>query len=443
MQLPALTRNAFWVTLTFGLRSLLRLASNVALSRLLFPEAFGIMAVVNSLRTGMELLTDVGVGQNIVTNANGASPDFFNTAWTVQIIRGLLLALFFALAAPFVSSLYEHMDLLLILYVFSLSFVLAGFQSTGLYILQRTHRVREFELFGLYCESATTILLTAAAYFYPSVWVLVIGGILGSALRAGASHLIGDAGRNRMLIVKAHLHEIVHFGKWVALSSVVFFLATNFDRLYLAKAIPLEVLGVYGVARSLTDVVSGLVARIANLVAFPLVSSMAHLPRAEMMPAIGVPRLRFLLIASTGLALAFSASDLVVDLLYDTRYSAAAWMVPVLLAGVWFSILSVFAEAMLLGLGNPQFMALANTAKLVFLVAAVPLGFALFGTPGALVAISASDLPRYIFTIPLQIKVKAAFFVQDFAASLFLVAMTGIFTLLRQWLGLGTFLAFL
>ncbi len=441
MQPPSLTANAIWIAATFGFRTLLRLGSNVALSRLLFPEAFGIMAVVNSLRNGMELLSDVGIGQNIVTNKNGGQPEFYNTAWTVQIIRGLALTLLFALAAQFIQNFYGHMDILAILYAFSVVFIITGFQSTSQFILQKTHRVREYELFNLYCEAAATIVMLIAAYLYASVWVLVIGGILGTGLRAGATHLIADAGRNRIFLQRDHLFEILSFGKWMFLSSVVFFLSANFDRLYLAKAIPLDYLGVYGVARGLSEVVSGLVARIANLVAFPLVSSLAHLPRDEMMRQIARPRFRFILLVAAGLACVFAVSDVAVDILYDSRYAAAAWMVPVLLAGVWFSVLSVFAESVLLGLGNPKYMAFANAAKLAFLVGAVPLGFSLYGVPGAVVAISASDLPRYVITIPIQMRIKAGFFGQDLISSLFLVALAAVLILIRHELGLGSVFA--
>jgi hypothetical protein len=51
--------------------------------RQLAPQIFGLMVEVNGLRTGIELLTDVGVEQNIVHNEKGLEDEFFNTAWIV------------------------------------------------------------------------------------------------------------------------------------------------------------------------------------------------------------------------------------------------------------------------------------------------------------------------------------------------------------------------
>ena len=65
-----------WMSVGYGGAQLLRLANNVILARLLAPPIFGLMAVVNSIRTGVELLSDVGIMQNIVSNPRGDHPDF-------------------------------------------------------------------------------------------------------------------------------------------------------------------------------------------------------------------------------------------------------------------------------------------------------------------------------------------------------------------------------
>src|SRR5258708_17782105 len=95
----SLLRGAVWTIGAYGLAQVLRLATNVFLARLLAPELFGIMLIVNSLRTGIELLSDVGIGQSIVYHKNANDPDFYNMAWSIQAIRSVLLwlvALFIA-----------------------------------------------------------------------------------------------------------------------------------------------------------------------------------------------------------------------------------------------------------------------------------------------------------------------------------------------------------
>ncbi|HZJ69863.1 MAG TPA: oligosaccharide flippase family protein, partial [Planctomycetota bacterium] len=84
-------RSATWSILAHGGSQLLRFASNIVLARLLFPEAFGLMAIVNALLQGLHLFSDIGIGPSIIQNARGNDPAFLNTAWTVQVVRGTVL----------------------------------------------------------------------------------------------------------------------------------------------------------------------------------------------------------------------------------------------------------------------------------------------------------------------------------------------------------------
>lgn len=65
-----------------------RLLSNLVLTRLLYPEAFGVMALVMVVLVGLQMFSDVGIGPAISRSARGDDPDFLNTAWTLNVFRG-------------------------------------------------------------------------------------------------------------------------------------------------------------------------------------------------------------------------------------------------------------------------------------------------------------------------------------------------------------------
>src|SRR5204863_421086 len=73
---------------------ILRLGSNLILARLLVPEMFGLMALVNTFMMGLQMFSDVGIGPSIIQNRRGDDPAFLNTAWTIQVMRGMALSLF-------------------------------------------------------------------------------------------------------------------------------------------------------------------------------------------------------------------------------------------------------------------------------------------------------------------------------------------------------------
>ena len=67
----SVTERLGWTTGSYAVAQAFRLVNNVVLARLLAPELFGIMLIFNILRTGVELLSEIGIGHNIISNKNG------------------------------------------------------------------------------------------------------------------------------------------------------------------------------------------------------------------------------------------------------------------------------------------------------------------------------------------------------------------------------------
>jgi O-antigen/teichoic acid export membrane protein len=94
-------RGSLWTLGGYGCPRSSASLSSLILARLLFPEAFGLMALVNVFMQGLEMLSDIGLGPSIIQNKRGTEPKFLRTAWTLQILRGLVLWLVScALARP-------------------------------------------------------------------------------------------------------------------------------------------------------------------------------------------------------------------------------------------------------------------------------------------------------------------------------------------------------
>lgn len=403
-----------WVAGSYGASQGLRLFTNVILARLLAPQLFGVMLIINTLRTGIELLSDVGIGQNIVSNREGGKPDFFNTAWTIQIIRGILLFAIALLLARPIAEFYDSKELIEIIPIISVVFLLTGIQSPSRFILQKRQAVKTIALFDIFIAAVSAVVHIALALYSPTIWALVAGLIIATSVSTTASFFLIDFRMHRVKISREHVRSIISFGKWVFASSVVFFLAMNFDRLYFAKEIPFAILGIYGIARTFSDMIGMLVQRVGNMMIFPKVAAFAK-ERSELRPAIAGLRLKALSITALGLSVVVALSDLVILILYDDRYIAAAFMLPILMAGAWFSILSTMGESFMLGIGKSVHSAQANMAKLLWLVIAVPLALTYSGFAAALCAIAVADLFRYVSLSFSQWKEGLSFLKQDFA----------------------------
>src|SRR4051812_6290963 len=78
-------RSAVWAMLGFGGGQALRFAGNLVLTRLLMPEAFGLMVLVNTFLMGLALFSDIGVGTSVIQNKRGDERAFLDTAWTISV----------------------------------------------------------------------------------------------------------------------------------------------------------------------------------------------------------------------------------------------------------------------------------------------------------------------------------------------------------------------
>jgi O-antigen/teichoic acid export membrane protein len=433
-----LVSGAVWTLGGFGLGQAVRLATNVVLARLLAPELFGTMLIVNTLMTGIQLFSDVGIGQNIVHSPRALDPKFYNTAWSVQIIRSIVIWLIIVLAAVPAAHFYGAPILSAILPVSGFSMVLLGLASVGPAILQKQMLYGRMTVFNLATALISSAVFITFAVLTPTIWALVLSGVVGTAVTTVLTYFVVPELKQRFHIDRPSLSEITSFGKWVYFNSMVYFLSMNFDRLYFAKVVPLQVLGIYGIARSLSDLLGITATHLGNHVIFPFIASHADLPRETLRRELVTIRGKFFGLVALGCSLFIATADLGIKLLYDQRYYAAAWMVPVLAIGAWFSLLATTNESTLLGLGAPSYTAIANSVRFLVMVVVLPLSLKLMGISGAIVTLVLVEVCRYVPVYIGQRRQRFSFGAQDAAITIAMFAMIGIWELLRCACGLGT-----
>lgn len=433
-----LLRGAVWTVGAYGLGQVLRLATNVFLAQLLAPELFGIMLIVNSLRMGIELISDVGIGQNIIYHKDANDPDFYNTAWSIQAIRSVLLWFIALVVAAPVARFYQSPILVYILPLTAFSIVLSGLSSISRPLLQKRMQIGKLNAFEVIVSFVSSAAYVVLAYFSPTIWALVFGGLFGSAATMIGSYFLLPDLKQRFHISKQFSREILNFGKWIFFSSIVYFLSMNFDRLYLAKVVPLQILGVYGIARSISELLGMVVLRVGSYVLFPLIALHSQTPRADLRLQLAPIRLKFMLAAAIGFAVFASTADLPIKMLYDQRYQAASWMLPVLVIGSWFTVLAVINDSTLLGLGKPSYGAAANGLKFAFLLVGLPLSVKFGGVPAGVVVVGFADLCRYIPILVGQRREHLSFGMQDFLLTWAVFSITGLLEWVRWISGFGT-----
>ena len=438
VSIMVLLRGAIWTVGGFGAGQIVRLGTNIILARLLAPQLFGLMLIVQTVRIGIELMSDIGISQNIIYSPNAYEPDFYNTAWSLQLIRSMGLWLLILVAAWPLAQFYDTPNLSVLLPITGVMTLLGGLTSVSPQILQKKLQFAKINVFQLTVAILSSIVYLVSVYLRPTIWGMVIGNILGTAINTIGSYFIMPEIKQKFHISKRFVGEIIHFGKWITLSSVVYFLSMNIDRLYFAKVVPLGLLGVYGIARSISEVLTALAGRLGYGVVFPFVASHSNTPRSSLRAELAPVRGRFLLLGAFGCSLFAATADLAIKLLYDERYQAAGWMLPIMIVGSWFFILTNLNELTLLGLGQPSYLAISNGLKFALLLVGLPLCFNAGGLVGAVIALALIEGSRYIPIFIGQRRQRFSFGRQDLSITIAMFAMIGLFEWLRWVSGFGT-----
>ena len=383
-----------WLMVPFGVQQATRLTTSVVLARLLAPEMFGIMLVLNMLRTGIELLSDVGIGQSVVRSPHAHDQAFLDTAFTVQLARGLLLFIVALLAALPIAHVYNNVELAPIILLTSVTFVFTGVQSPDIFLMQRDMRIGHRGIYDISCTVGTSVITIGLAWWWGNVWALAWGLVLGALFSTLMTFAFAPLRMPRLTLHPQFWAEIFHFGRWMFLSTAIYFAAISTDRIYFSAALPLALVGIYGVARTFSDMLNALAQRFGSFLVFPKV---VELRQGSNEASLTFQRKRRLALGAIALALALALaiSDRLILLLYDARYHAAAFMLPILLVGAWFSTLAAFGEATLFGLDRPRTSAAGNMAKFAILLVGLPLAVPHYGIFAGLLVLVLGEAGRW------------------------------------------------
>lgn len=436
-------RGAIWTFVGYGLSNVIRLASNLVLTRLLVPELFGLMALVYTFIIGLQLFSDIGLGPSVIQNKRGNDPDFLNTAWTLQVIRGFLLWLCCCIIAWPVANIYSEPQLLLLIPIIGFTTVLSGLDSMALHTLNRKVDMRMVMLFEIGVQTIGVAMTIILAFINPTVWALVIGSLTGATCRTVISHtLMPQRIPHRFNWDKSAVNEIISLGKWIFFSTAVMFLATQSDRLLLGKFVTLSFLGIYTIAFTLGDLPRKVNQKVYAKVLFPVMSKIADSPRSELRLKIMKSRKIALLGLMLIVLVLAGGGDLIINFLYNENYSEAGWILSIIALGLWPNLLADTLSPCLLAIGQPRYQAFGNFFSFLLILVGIPLSFAILSEDlarlGAVTSVALSEIPVYLAVVAGLIRERLSCIKQDIALTgLLIVLLSGVIGL-RLSLGLGT-----
>jgi O-antigen/teichoic acid export membrane protein len=430
-------RGAVWTFAAYGMSMMLRLGSNLILTRLLLPEAYGLINLVYVFITGLHLFSDVGIGPSIIQNKRGDDPAFLNTAWTIQVVRGVCLWVGSLLLAEPAAQFYNEPRLLLLLPVVGLNAIISGFNSTALFTLNREVAIGKLAIYELAGQITSMAVTIVCAYYNPTVWAMVAGGFASALLQMVWSHRLLPEQPNRFAWERDAVKSIFSFGKWIFVSTALYFFVSQSDRMILGKLVSLETLGIYGIAFTLASIPRQIILALSNKVIFPSFAKLADLPRETFRAKIIKSRRLMLVALAAGLSLLIGFGDRLVFILYKSNYHEAGWMVPIIALGIWHTSLYFTTFPALLALGNARYNPPGSLLAFMTIAIGLPVAFSQFNLVGAMFVIAFYDLPLYAVNMYGLWREGLICLGQDIVATVLFLLLLSSVVLVRYILGWG------
>ena len=371
-------RSASWIMLGYGASQLIRLASNLILTRLLFPEAFGLMALVTVITTGLILFSDVGIAPSIAQSKRGDDPAFLNTAWTIQVLRGFGLWLVAcALALP-MASFYDQPDLATYLPIAALTLVISGFNPTRIETAHRHLFMGRLTVLDLASQILGIASMVLLALWWQSVLALIVGGVIQALAKLALTHRGLPGAVNRFVWDRTAASELITFGKWIFLSTIFWFFASQGDKAILGKFLSLEGLGIYNIGYFLASFPLLLGQNVTSRVMIPVYREQAAPAR--------IARLRYGLSAGVISLLVVMAllGPWLVGVLYDDRYLHAGGIIVVLSIALIPQVIGMTYDQAALAAGDSRRFFIYSAARAVMQFALLLWGALIGGVLGAI-----------------------------------------------------------
>jgi lipopolysaccharide exporter len=403
LKLINLKGDLFATTASFAAQAGIRLVSSLVLTRILRPQAYGIITILVSVLFVVANIVDTNVLLFVVRDKNGEEPRYLNTAWTLRFGRSLLSAAGLFVCAPIIASkIYDLPSLTLPLRVFSAWFVIDAFESMSfpLAIRRKQARIQMYsELGALLVSSSFSI---AYCYFFPTFWGMALAILLNRLVMTALSYRFYPDMRPRFQVDWTAAREVLGYSRFTVPSSILTLATNQFDKIVFLRLFDLRLMGVYGLASNLAGSVDALISKISQAVLYP---RCAQNYRADpdtlaikyytentkiFASIIGIP------------ALVCGGGRLLIALLYDPRYAQAGMVLQALMVRSVLLSLASPAEDLLISTGAYHVILTANIMRTAWIVGGSLGGYYLFGFQGFIYGFSLSGLPPLIYYLWLQ-----------------------------------------
>ncbi len=387
-----------WQSFSVLSLSVLQILYFSIMTRLLFKEDYGLMAIINAI---------IGIGNIFILGGMGTAliqrkeinNRHVNGALQTNLLIGVILYAVFYTIAPFIASAYNDLRLDNLIKVSSLNLILLAVINISSNLLFKHYLFRNVAIVNIISNLigyGTGVYLAMSGY---GVWSLVIATLIASLLTAIALFYLAPISVSLRVHYK-EARELFGFGFGIILLTFSSFLSRNGLNLIFGKIFAQDILGVYERTARVKEIPSEFLSKIMNQVMFPVMSEIQdENERLIKIYKFGLGFSNSIMIPATVFLVLFSAE--IVQILMGANWPEAVLPLQIMFFILTFSNAGKTTDEVIKAKG----LVYKNvTRKYIFtviiLVLSGVLGY-LYGINGAAVGIVISHFINYVMMIVL------------------------------------------
>lgn len=378
---------AGWMT---GLRMgdrLLGVVSIGILARLLLPADFGLVAYATTFYGFLEIFFQFSF-EAVLIRERERSRESYNTAWTLNLIKGATVSALIVLGAKPAAALFNEPQVETILYWIAVLPALRGLENIGIVDFQKDLAFNKEFRFHFSVRIIAVVATIIMALMLRSHWALVYGMLLTALLRLPLSYVMSDY---RPWFTFSAFTRVFGFSKWLQIQYVLSGLNERIPALLIGRFHSPQALAFFTMSTELLNFGSLELSAPIRRVLFPGFAKIAH-DRAQLVEvlraSIGVIVL-VALPATVGIA--------VVTPLFVPFYLGENWieLVPILQVLAANAIVYVVffsnSNVVYLAIGRPEITAYLSALRFLVLMPTVLIVIPDNGAMGAAWALVATN----------------------------------------------------
>lgn len=224
------------------------LLSTLVLARLLTPEDFGIVAMGTLVGGLLASMSEMGIWQLLLRMRN-ADRAAYDTAWTIMLIQGVVLALAVFFAAYPAADYFKEPRLVAVMQVSALGSIVGALSNIGTVMFRRDLDFRKDFVFEFIGKLLHVLPVLVLALIWRSYWALVIGTLVGHALDTLFSYRIHPF-RPRLSL--QGWRQFASYSVWITPAYIANFLNQKADVFIVGYLGTTAQMGAYNVASELS-----------------------------------------------------------------------------------------------------------------------------------------------------------------------------------------------